>query len=224
MGFGSIRAPSLPPADTSSQECSSSSSPDDQSPNISRPSALPNDIVSVNILADRSSPIIQAPEPHSSSVQDVEMDDTSEDRPYQQRAAEPSERPEDWIHRMLQRDERQKTIRELSDWSRLRDQVFADDMESFRAAVSWAGLTLDPSPVGGVFEEMIIWLDAMQKIHPELRPSEAPYIAHRGLFPLKYCMEASMDVVCKAAEKRITLVKRQKVLLKALDRLERSGV
>ncbi|KAG6372131.1 hypothetical protein JVT61DRAFT_7911 [Boletus reticuloceps] len=199
MGFGGIRAPSLPPPESNIQEHSPGSSTDTLSPEISLTTALPGYVLSskAKALLDGSPPAINTTVSFPSTEGDIEMNEAQEDPPYQ--------------HPVLERDACQRRIWQLANWSRDRDQVTAEEVEGFKAAVARAGVTLMDAQQG-VLEEAVMWLDAMQRVHHELCPPKDPYIEQRVTFPLQSCMESSMDVFVKAAEKRI--------LLQALDRLE----
>jgi hypothetical protein len=68
---------------------------------------------------------------------------------------------------------------------------------------------------------MAKWREATEHMDRAYRPDHHPRVPQRRDMPIKYAMQASMETAMDAAWKRVQLLRRQKVLLQSLDRLQK---
>ncbi|KAF8435362.1 hypothetical protein L210DRAFT_3648555 [Boletus edulis BED1] len=125
---------------------------------------------------------------------------------------------EAWMEKMLDRDARRARLAQLDTWIRCRETLTAVQAEKFTEEVGRSGFSLeniDPE----VIKEAILWLDGKAKTNPQFGRQVFFGDASSSNAAIGPCLNTCFDIFLKMAARRVELIRGQKAMLQALDRI-----
>ncbi|KAF8121851.1 hypothetical protein EV363DRAFT_1301518 [Boletus edulis] len=125
---------------------------------------------------------------------------------------------EAWMEKMLDRDARRARLAQLDTWIRCRGTLTAVQAEKFTEEVGRSGFSLeniDPE----VIKEAILWLDGKAKTNPQFGRQVFFGDASSRNAAIGPCLNTCFDIFLKMAARRVELIRGQKAMLQALDRI-----
>ncbi|KAF8120175.1 hypothetical protein EV363DRAFT_1192020 [Boletus edulis] len=125
---------------------------------------------------------------------------------------------EAWMEKMLDRDARRARLAQLDTWIRCQGTLTAVQAEKFTEEVGRSGFSLeniDPE----VIKEAILWLDGKAKTNPQFGRQVFFGDASSSNAAIGPCLNTCFDIFLKMAARRVELIRGQKAMLQALDRI-----